>query len=264
MSVKRMRGRAIGFACSPKVVGSFVAGILSLACSVALAEPGSSEVSDKSPGAVSAPASKEPSTSSTAATSGKSETTTETQPTLKALTPEECLVRVKAMEPMLPTLMNGAKVVITGLIPDPHDFEQKLPPFDKVIADKDVKNLKKYGGLAEAYLYGGDEKNGDRLFAIFKTGRSMLPADDTFPGGVYGDFGFMYFTQKKYSEAEPLLLESMRLYETYPTPYTNNGLVTDYLCLSLIKDQAGDKQAANDYAKKLIDLAIKERQRVPD
>jgi hypothetical protein len=245
-------------------VSSFVAGILSLACSAALAEPRSSDVSDQSPAAVSAPASKEASKSNPAATSDKSATSTQTHSTPKALTPEECLVRVKTMEPMLPTLLDSAKMVITRLIPDPQDFEKKLPPFEKVIADKDVKNLKNYGGLAEAYLYGGDEKSGDKLFAQFKSGRSMLPADDTFPGGVYGDFGFMYFAQKKYSEAEPLLLESMRLYETYPTAYTNNGLVTDYLCLSLIKDQAGDKTAAGDYAKKLIDLALKEHQRTPD
>jgi hypothetical protein len=90
-----------------------------------------------------------------------------------------------------------------------------------------------------------------------------LAPEDTFPGGVSGDFGFMYFTQNKYADAEPLLLESIKLYEAYPTPLTNNGLITDYMCLSLIRDAAGDKAAAGAYAKKLVDLAIKEHQPSP-
>src|SRR6202011_4416994 len=119
-------------------------------------------------------------------------------------TPEECLTRVKSLVPMFPKMMEGGKASIHALIPDPAAYEKTLPPFEKVIADKDATNLKNYGGLAEAYLFAGDRTNGDRLFSLFSANsRKILGPDEIYSALVEGDVGFLDFYEDNYIKAEP-------------------------------------------------------------
>src|SRR4051812_32964153 len=86
-----------------------------------------------------------------------------------AQSPDECLVRVKGLESMLPKVTNGARATIHELIPDPAAYEKTLPALDKVIKDKDKLNFKNYGGLAEAYFFSGNASDGQRIYTVFTT-----------------------------------------------------------------------------------------------
>src|SRR5690242_2626561 len=69
---------------------------------------------------------------------------TPAQPPTKLVAPsaEECLVRVRGFEPTLMRLKETCKSTISAIIPDPAAYEKTLPAFEKVIADKDAKNLR--------------------------------------------------------------------------------------------------------------------------
>ncbi len=172
-----------------------------------------------------------------------------------AQTPSDCLVRIRSAEPTLPKLFESAKSSLQVLMPDPAAYEKTLPPFEKVLASKDVKNLKNYGGLAEAYFYNGEEAKALKIYSLFTANaKQVLGPNDTFPALVGCDIGLLYFSRKNYSKAEPLLLESTKQLEAHLTPANSNNLITDYVCLALINDKAGNKDKAGSYASFLICL----------
>jgi hypothetical protein len=179
------------------------------------------------------------------------------------LTPERCLVLVRDLEPEIPKWMEGAKSAIQMIIPNPQAYEKTLPPIEKVLADKDKLNLKNYGGLAEAYLYNGDEAACQKLYSIFvANSKQILGVDDAFPAGVTGDIGLYYFNKHDYTRATPLITESTSQFESHLTPANSNSLLADYICMTLIRDKAGNKTEAEAYAKKTIDLVLKQRQQM--
>ncbi len=178
-----------------------------------------------------------------------------------AQTPDECLVRVRNMEPMLPKIMDSAKAALQALIPDPAAYETALPPFAKVIADKDVNNFKRYGGLAEAYIYAGDKVKGPKLYSDFMAhATEMLGADDTYPAGVEGDVGLFNFNEKNFEDSVGYLLPAIDLIEKHLTPAVSNNLLAYYLCMAIIRDKGDNKAEALSYSKKVVDLAIRQRQ----
>ncbi len=75
-------------------------------------------------------------------------------------------------EPTLMRLEDTCKSTISAIIPDPVAYEKTLPSIDKVIADKDSKNFRNYGGLSEAFYYAGDKAKGKELFS--KSLKQML------------------------------------------------------------------------------------------
>ncbi len=184
-----------------------------------------------------------------------------------AQTPDECLAKVKALEPMLPRIIDSARASIHSLIPDPAAYEKTLPPLDKVIKDKDKVNFKNYGGLSEAYFYSGDTANGQRIFSVvLANSNDMLGADDTYTALVEGDLGILRFNEKNYDAAQLNLLSAIKQLEAHLTPASSNNLIADYLCMTLIRDSSDnktDKGEASAYAKKLVDLTVKQRQPFP-
>lgn len=178
------------------------------------------------------------------------------------LTPELCLARVKEMEPMVMGLRKECESAIRTLIPDPSATEQTLPPLDKVIEDKDAANFKAYGGLSEAFLYLSDKdrEKGDKLFARFRANSdTVLGADDPYVALVGGDVGLFYFFEKDYGKAEPLFLDAIRRLEAHLTAKNSNNLVSNYLCMALIRDKEGKEAEAASYSKKLVDLVVKQQ-----
>jgi len=177
------------------------------------------------------------------------------------LTPERCLMLVRSCEPQIPKWMEAGKNTIHALIPDPQAYEKTLPPIEKVVSDKDKLNLKNYGGLSEAYLYSGDEATCQKLYSIFASNaKPILGPDDIFSAGVEGDIGLYYFNKQDYVRAAPFMTEAIAQLESHLTPANSNNLVAAYMCMALIRDKAGDKTEAETYAKKSIDLTLKQRQ----
>ena len=166
------------------------------------------------------------------------------------------------MESMMPNLVAAAKGAIHGLLPDPEAYEKTLPPLDKVVESGDKVQLKNYAGLAEALFYAGDKAKGEAIYAKFKqVSDKVYGPDDVYSALVEGDMGLIYCYEKDYEKAEPLLLyASKRLEENLSAAHANN-LVTSYMCLALINDKRGKTEEAKIYAKKLVDLAIKQRQK---
>jgi hypothetical protein len=181
-----------------------------------------------------------------------------------AQTPDECLVKVMGLEPMLPKLIDGARASIHAMIPDPPAYERTLPPLDKVIKDKDVLNFKNYGGLSEAYFFNGMAPEGQRIYTLFAANSTnVLGADDTYAANVAGDLGILNFMDNKYDDAENYLLPAIKQLEAHLTPAVSNNLIADYLCMTLMRNKStkeAEKNEASSYAKKLIDLAVKQRQ----
>jgi tetratricopeptide (TPR) repeat protein len=166
------------------------------------------------------------------------------------------------MGPMLPKLLEGAGATIHTFIPDPAGYEKTLPPMTKVVADKDKLNLKNWGGLAEAYLFAGNKKAAESIYAEFtKASQTVFDPTETYLAAVEGDFGMVYFNDKDYAKAEPMLLDSARLMEANLTYAISNNLISNYLCLSLIKDSQGKTEEAAKYASKLVDIAKRQREK---
>jgi len=167
-------------------------------------------------------------------------------------TPDECLARVKNMEPMLPKLMDSASAAIHALLPN--------PTMAKVIATKDKTNLKNYGGLSEGFFFAGDKVKGEKLYNQFKANaKTILGPTDTYQALIEGDMGLVYFYEKNYAKAEPMLLDSKNQLEANLTAAVANNLITDYMCLSMMYDKKGKPAEAKKYAKALVDLAVKQR-----
>jgi hypothetical protein len=179
-----------------------------------------------------------------------------------AQTADECLTRVKSMEAMMPNLVASAKGAIHGLLPDPEAYAKTLPPIDEVIASGDKVNLKNYGGLSEAFFYAGDKEKGRAIYTKFKANAEKIYGpDDLYCALIEGDMGLVYFYEKDYETAEPFLLYATKRLEENLTAAHANNLVTNYMCLCLINDKRGDVDNAKKYAKQLVDLAIKQRQK---
>lgn len=166
------------------------------------------------------------------------------------------------MGPMLPKLLEGAGATIHTFIPDPAAYEKTLPPMDKVVEGKDKLNLKNWGGLAEAYLFAGNKDKAESIYEEFvKASKTVFEPTETYLAAVEGDFGMVYFNEKNYEKAEPLLLDSARLMEANLTYAISNNLISNYLCLSLIRDNQGNKEEAAKYASKLVDIAKRQREK---
>ena len=182
-------------------------------------------------------------------------------PNLLLPSAEECLNRVRGFEPTLLNLRETAKSAITAIIPDPVAYEKTLPPIDKVIADKDAKNLRNFGGLSEAYYFAGNPEKGKVLFTKFETGaKTLLPADDTFPGLVKSDIGLYFFFEKNYAASENYISDALTKLEPHLTAANSNNILSAYMTLSLIYDKSGKKEKALEFAKKAVALAIRQRQ----
>ncbi len=180
---------------------------------------------------------------------------------LVAPTPEECLVRVRSFEPTLMRLKDTCKSTISAIIPDPVAYEKTLPAIDKVIADKDSKNFRNYGGLSEAFYYAGDKAKGKELFSKFEANAvNVLGAEDTFPGLVKGDIGLLFFFENNYADAEEYIVDALKKVEPHLTAANSNNVLSSFMCLALIYDKTGNKEKSLEYAKKAVDLAIRQRQ----
>ena len=166
--------------------------------------------------------------------------------------------RVLSMKAFLTKMMEAIKAQVHVLMPDPAAYEKSLPTFEKIVADKDKLNLRNYGGLSEAFILGGDRDHGEKLYSFFSANRELL-ADDNYFALVEGDMGLFYYTEGKAAKAEPLLLDSIKQLQSHLTAAVANNLVTDYLCMTLICNEAGRTAEAKEYARKLVELAHKQR-----
>jgi tetratricopeptide (TPR) repeat protein len=143
-------------------------------------------------------------------------------------------------------------------------FEKKLPTIEEVLKNKDVMNLKNYGGLSEAYLFKGDEEKAEKLLKSVSEGaKDILPENDNFLAAVKGDFGLAYYLNNKYDKAETYLGDAVNQLEKHYQPSLANNLVASYLCMTIIKDKQGKTDEAKSFAKKLVVLALKLRQEEP-
>ncbi len=160
----------------------------------------------------------------------------------------------------MPNIMKSASASVLALLPDPDAYEKTLPPMAKVIATKDKINFKNYGGLAERFFFGGDKARGEKIYNQFKANsKAILGPTDTFQALIEGDMALVYFYEKNYAKAEPMLLNAKNQLEANLTSAVSNNLVTNYMCLSMMYDKQGKTADAKKYAKALVDLAIKQR-----
>jgi tetratricopeptide (TPR) repeat protein len=190
-----------------------------------------------------------------------SQAPTQAPPKLVAPSAEECLVRVRGFEPTLMRLKETCKSTLSAIIPDPVAYEKTLPAFDKVIAEKDAKNLRNYGGLSEAFYYAGDKEKGKDLFSKFEANAvSLLGAEDTFLGLVKGDIGLLFFFENNYPDAETYVLDALTKVEPHMTAANSNNVLSSYMCLALIYDKTSKNDKALEFAKKAVELAIRQRQ----
>lgn len=175
--------------------------------------------------------------------------------------PEECLRRVRSFEPTLLRLKETCKGTLNSIIPDAAAYEKTLPPIDQVIADKDAKNLRNYGGLSEAYYFNDNSARGQELFSKFeKSAPGILGEHDTFIGLVKGDIGLYYFFQSDLGKAEKYILDAVSTLEPYITAANSNNVLSSYMALALIYDKSGKNDKALEYATKAVNLSIKQRQ----
>jgi hypothetical protein len=176
-------------------------------------------------------------------------------------TADQSIEMMHKLEPTLPGLIKAAKTQMTSVIPDPAAYEKNLPARDKVVSTKDVDNLKEYGGLSEAYLFADKTDKAEELRSWFaQSAKTILPPDETFTASVNGDFGIYYFDKGDFKKAEPLLVSSMKEFEAHLTPAIYNNLLSDYICLALIRDKQGKKDDAVSYMRKLADLSTQQSQ----
>ncbi len=172
------------------------------------------------------------------------------------ISPMASLAHVREMKQALPGLMAQAKAAIHRMIPDPDGYRSKLPSYDDVVLTGDKVSFKKWGGLAEAYLYGGDKASGMQIFEPFQAdAQRVLGPDDNFPALIAGDFGTFLYSEGDYEHAEPLLLTSIAHLEHHPNPAIINNLISDYFCITLIRDSQQRTAEAAGYAKRLVDLS---------
>lgn len=175
--------------------------------------------------------------------------------------PEECLRRVLGFEPTLLKLKETCKSTINAIIPDAIEYEKTLPPIEKVIADKDAKNLRNYGGLSEAFYFNDNAVKGAQLFSKFESNApEILGAHDTFLGLVKGDIGLYYFFQSDLGTAEKYILDAVSKLEPYITAANSNNVLSSYMALAIIYDKSGKNDKALEYATKAVNLSIKQRQ----
>lgn len=175
--------------------------------------------------------------------------------------PAECLRRVRAFEPTLLNLKDTCKGTINAIIPDAAAYEKTLPPIDKVIAEKDAKNFRNYGGLSEAFYYNDNADRGKELFSKFEANaESILGAEDTFLGLVKGDIGLYYYFQNDFANAETYILDAVSKLEPHLNAANSNNVLSSYMALCLIYDKAGKQDKALAYATKAVDLSIRQRQ----
>ncbi len=176
---------------------------------------------------------------------------------------EQCLRMVRKMEVSLPSMIEAVKAQLKAMIPDPAAYEKTLPPMDKVSSSKDKVNLRNYGGLSEAFLFSGQKARADELYAFFtRNAKATLGPDETYSAAINGDFAIYHFSHKDYKQAEALFLSSISDFEKNLSPSVYNNLITNYLCMSLIRDKQEKKDEAVSYAKKLIDLSMKSHEKV--
>lgn len=177
-----------------------------------------------------------------------------------AQTGEQCLNLVHKLEPEMPKLIDSAAVTIHNLVPSPEEYEKTLPAMSKVTVGKDRLNLKNWGGLSEAYLFAGKRTKAEALYKSFaQASKTVFEPTDTYLAAVEGDFGMVYFMDKNYAKAEPLLLDSIKSMEANLTYAISNNLISNYICMSLIRDKQGKTKEAANYALKYVELAKKQR-----
>jgi hypothetical protein len=172
---------------------------------------------------------------------------------------DECLKRVRNMEPAIPQIMAGSRTQVVEMIPDAAAYEKKLPPFAEVVAKSDKKSFEKYGLLTQAYLFAGNKKKAESLYAQLKANsKAVLGPKSSYAALVEGNMALVYFFEKNYSRAEPLLLEAIKHLEKHVDGDSTNILITNYMCMAIIRDNGGKTAEAQTYAKKLVDLAVKQ------
>ncbi len=88
----------------------------------------------------------------------------------------------------------------------------------------------------------------------------MLNSDDTFPGLVKGDIGLLFFFENNYADAEEYVVDALKKVEPHLTAANSNNVLSSFMCLALIYDKTGNKDKSLEYAKKAVDLAIRQRQ----
>lgn len=192
--------------------------------------------------------------------------TTESSTSRPVIAPnsEACLEQVRKMSVNFPKVAEAGKEAVLTMIPDPAAYEQKLPSIDSVLKDKDATNLKNYGGLAEAFLFKGEEEKALSLLKSVQTGsKSILPESDNFIAAVEGDFGLAYYLKDNFVESEKYLSSAVNQIEKFYQPHLANNLIASYLCLAIIKDKQGKTDEAKTWAKKLVVLALKQSQQEP-
>lgn len=191
-------------------------------------------------------------------------TETKSQAPIIAPSSEACLEKVRGMAETFPKMAEAGKEAVRTMIPDPAEFEKKLPTIAEVLKNKDAMNLKNYGGLSEAYLFKGDEEKAETLLKSVSEGaKNILPENDNFLAAVKGDFGLAYYLNNKYDKAEAYLGDAVTQIEKHYQPSLANNLVASYLCMTIIKDKQGKTDEAKNFAKKLVVLALKLRQEQP-
>jgi tetratricopeptide (TPR) repeat protein len=163
------------------------------------------------------------------------------------------------MEPAIPQIMAGSRTQVVEMIPDAAAYEKKLPPFAEVVAKSDKKSFEKYGLLTQAYLFAGNKKKAESLYAQLKANsKAVLGPKSSYAALVEGNMALVYFFEKNYSRAEPLLLEAIKHLEKHVDGDSTNILITNYMCMAIIRDNGGKTAEAQTYAKKLVDLAVKQ------
>ncbi len=55
-------------------------------------------------------------------------------------------------------------------------------------------------------------------------------------------------------------MDALKTLEPHLTVANSNNVLSSYMCLALIYDKSGKKEQSLEFAKKAVDLAVKQRQ----
>lgn len=173
------------------------------------------------------------------------------------MSPEYCLNYLRTViYPKMPQYIEATKAQLRALVPDPMGTLRAYPNIYTTIQNKDVVSFNSLGGLSEHLLFSGHRKEAMAILTPFIQNAEYVSGEKhTGCAQTLANWGYYLTFLGEYEEAESYLIPSTRKLEKYYSHSLKNNLSTNYFCLTMIKDKAGNTNEAAIYAKKYAELA---------
>lgn len=134
-----------------------------------------------------------------------------------------------------------------------------LPPRSIVLKNKDKISFRRYGNLAELYLFNGKLLPAEdiRLWTL-KNSDTVLGAQDPAPWLINSDFALYYYNKGEYEKAYHLFKEAIanleKLKAVAQKNSSHNNLISAYAGIAEIAWKTGKKNEAIFYIRKIVNL----------